>query len=58
MNAASINDDNRIKLFNHNVHQKNVNSERHAGVAITIKKNIPYQLIDDFQEDLLGIKLN
>ena len=34
-----------------------MNSERHAGVAKAIKKNIPYLLIDDFREDLLGIKL-
>ena len=58
MNATSINDDISIKLFNYNVHQKKVNSERHAGVAIAIKKNISYQLIYDFQEDLLRIKLN
>ena len=47
-----------IKLFNYNVHQKIRITKRHVGVAVAIKKTIPYQLTDDFLEDKLGIKLN
>ena len=57
LNETGITDRERIKIFNYNIHQKNKESEDHAGVAIGIKKGISYQLLDDFQEDILAIKL-
>ena len=47
----------KIKLFNYNVHQRNYADEDHAGAAIAIRKDIKYKIIDDFDEDFLAIEL-
>ena len=57
LNETGMTDRERIKIFNYNIHQKNKESEDHAGVAIGIKRGISYQLLDDFQEDILAIRL-
>ena len=57
LNATGIKDEVPIKIFNYNVHQKNKEGEDHAGVAVAIKKGIAYNIIDDFQEDVLAIKV-
>ena len=38
LNATGIRDDDRIKIFNYNVYQRNRYGEDHAGVAVAIKK--------------------
>ena len=57
LNETGITDRERIKIFNYNIHQKNKENEDHAGVAIGIKREMSYQLLDDFQEDMLAIRL-
>ena len=57
LNETGMTDRETIKIFNYNIQQKNKESEDHAGVAIGIKRGISYQLLDDFQEDTLAIKL-
>ena len=57
LNSTGCRDNEPIKLFNYNVHQRNTRGEDHAGIAIAIKRNINYQLIDDFDSDILAIKL-
>ena len=57
LNSTGKNDNERIKLFNYNTHQRNTQSENNAGIAIAIRSNIQYQLIDTFQDDILAIKL-
>ena len=58
LNSTGISDDIKIKIFNYNVHQKNTYGEDHAGVAIAIRRNIKYQLIDGYDSDILAIKVN
>ena len=57
LNSTSINDDQKIKIHNYNVTQKNMLGEGSAGIAIAVRKNIKYKLLDDFQDDILGVEL-
>ena len=57
LNATGIRDNDRIKIFNYNVYQRNRYGEDHAGVAVAIKKNIQHTIIDDLEEDVLAIKV-
>ena len=57
MNSTGIPDQTRIKFLNYNIYQRNVLSEAKAGIAIAVKKNIRHQLIDDFQGDMLAVKM-
>ena len=57
INSTSVINNNIIKIYNYNVIQKNLLSERHAGIAIAIRKNIKYKIMDDFVDDILGIEL-
>ena len=44
-------------MYNYNVIQKNTLNERHAGIAIAIKKTINYRILDNFNNDILGVEL-
>ena len=57
LNSTSVINNNKIKIYNYNVIQKNILNERSAGVAIATKKTIKYKAIDDFNDDILGIEL-
>lgn len=57
LNSISLLNDERVKIYNYNVYQKNKENERQAGVAIAIRKNIEHQLWDDFDDDLLAVKV-
>ena len=57
LNETGMTDKERIKILSYNIHQKNKESEDHAGVAIGIRRRISYQLLDDFQDDTLTIRL-
>ena len=46
-----------VKIFNYNVHVKNFQNEQYAGVAIAVHKDIRYQILDDFIDDILGIRI-
>ena len=58
LNSTSVINNNKIKIYNYNVIQKNILNERSAGVAIAIKKTIKYKAIDDFNDDRLYRALN
>ena len=58
LNSTGLADANRIKIFNYHIYQKNESNEENSGIAIAIRKNLKYQLLDDFQGDLLGVKLH
>ena len=57
LNSTSIINNEIIKIYNYNVVQKNTLNERHAGVAIAIKKTINYRILHDFVDDILGVEL-
>ena len=57
LNSTSVINNNKIKIYNYNVIQKNILNEPSAGVAIAIKKTIEYKTVDDFNDDILGIEL-
>ena len=58
LNATCSLDKNKIKIYNYNIHQCNAEEENHAGIAVAIKKDIQYQIIDQFQrDDFLGMKI-
>ena len=45
LNSTCQTDQNRIKIFGYNVHQRNKWNENHAGVAIAIKKKYKLQTV-------------
>ena len=57
LNSTSTLDPNSIKMFNYNVYERNTQNERHAGIAPAIKKGIKHQILDDYQDDMLGVKI-
>ena len=46
-----------MKIFNYNVHRKNFLEQRHDGVAIAVRRDIPHKLLDDFVENILAIEV-
>ena len=58
LNSTSIINYGKIKIYNYNVtHTRKKNYERHAGIAIAVKKNINYRILDNIIEDILGVEL-
>ena len=57
LNSTCQMDQNHIKMFGYNVHQRNARNMNHAGIMIVIKRIIRYKLLGDFQDDLLGIQV-
>ena len=57
LNATSLIDGNKVKIFNYNIYEKNYQNERHAGIAIAIRKDIDHQILDDFQDDIMAVKI-
>ena len=58
INDHSLTDDNRLKIFNYNVHCNNKANRLDRGSAIPIKKDINYRLLDDFETDLLAVSID
>ena len=58
LNSTGIPNENRIKLFNYNIYQKNISGEESPGIAVAIKRTIKHKLIDDFDLDMLAIKID
>lgn len=46
-----------MNIFNYNIHKSNKTGEINDGVAIAIRKNLSYKLIDNFNEEAIAIKL-
>ena len=57
LNSTSVTNNSRIKIYNYNILQNNALNERAAGIAIPVRKNIKYCILDDFNDDILGIEL-
>ena len=57
LNSTGLRGSERIKIFNYNVYQRNVEEEEHAGIAIAVKRGIKHQLLDNFRDDMLAIEL-
>ena len=58
LNSTGIFGDQRVKIFGYNVHEKNKYQEGQSGIAIAVRSNISHQLLDDFTEDVLAIKVS
>ena len=46
LNSTCQADQNHIEIFGYNIHQRSKWNENHAGVAIAMKRNISYKLLD------------
>ena len=57
LNSTGLRDNNRIKIFNYNVYQRNRLGEDNAGVAVAVRKNIKHSIIDDLEEDALAVRV-
>lgn len=57
INSTSITDNDRLKIFGYHVFTKNKYNEHHAGIAIAVRRNLEYKLLDSFSEDFLAIEL-
>ena len=58
LNSTGIPDNQNIKIFTYKVYQRNFQNEEHAGVAIAIKYNVKHKILDNFQEDFIGIEID
>ena len=57
LNSVSIRPDKTVKIFKYIVYERNYLNEFQAGITITIKKNIQHKILDNFQDDILGIRI-
>ena len=58
LNSTGVKENEKIKIFNYNVYQKNKLNEDNAGVAIAIKRELIHQVLDDYEEDVLAVKID
>ena len=56
LNSTGVNDRNTIKIFDYNVTSRNLN-EAHAGVAVAVRRDLQYCIVDDFADDIQGVQL-
>lgn len=57
LNSHGLKATEQLKLFNYNTHKCNKTNERNDGIAIAIKRNIKYKLLDNFNDDIMAIKI-
>ena len=57
LNSVSIRPDKTVKIFKYIVYERNYLNEFQAGITIAIKKNIQHKILDNFQDDILGIHI-
>ena len=57
LNSMGVKGDEVMKIFNYNIYQRNIANEDNAVIAIAVKRNIQHQILDDFEDDLLAVKL-
>jgi hypothetical protein len=58
INDHSLTNNQTLKIFNYNTFYTNKNNELHAGVAIAVKRHIPFKLHDNFHSDMLAITID
>ena len=56
INSHGMMNEERIKMWNYDVHQVNKNNEDHRGAAIAVRCNLKYKLIDNFYSDMIGVR--
>ena len=56
LNSIAPRPNKTIKIFNYNIYSRNYLNELHAGIAIAVRSNLQYKIIDDFNDDILGIQ--
>ena len=57
LSSTGMKGDQVMKIFNYNIYQRNIASEDSAAIAIAVKRNMQHQISDDFEDDLLVVKL-
>ena len=57
LNSTSI-QNNNINFFNYNIDSKNYTSENHAGVAVGVRKDANYKILDYFNDDFIGVQID
>ena len=57
LNSTGVNDRNTIKIFNYNDTSRNLLNEAHTGVAVAVRRDLQYCIVDDFADDILGVQL-
>ena len=55
--VGKITEEKPIKIFGYNIHSRNYADEEHAGIAVAVRRDIKYQLMDDYMGDALPIKI-
>ena len=57
LNSTSTQSSN-IKISNYNIHCRNYMSKNHAGIAIGVRKDVSYKILDNFNDDFIGIQVD
>ena len=57
LNSTGMKEPERIKIFNYNIYQRNIYNEDSAGIAIGVRKGLRHQIVDDFSEDYLAVRI-
>ena len=57
LNSIGIGTQDKLNICNYNVTKGNIFNEMQAGVAVAVKKDIKYRIIDDFTDDILGVQV-
>ncbi|XP_064080324.1 uncharacterized protein LOC135197200 [Macrobrachium nipponense] len=57
LDATGIVHDTPLKIYGYSVYKRNIHNEDRAGIAVAIKKNLEYKLLDDFVEDVLAVEV-
>ena len=58
LNSTGVTNEQKIKIYNYTVYQRNYLAEEHAGVAIAIKDTIKHKIIESFNEDALAVEVD
>ena len=57
LNSTNVINNEEMKLYNYNIYKKNISNERNAGIAIAVRKNIKHRIDDNFNSDVLSVKI-
>ena len=55
LNATEKRGNDSIIFFNYNIYERNHLDEQHAGVAVAVRKDVQYRILDNFYEDVFGV---
>ena len=58
LNSTGKTNEEKIKIFNYNIYQRNYLNEAHAGVAIGVRRNISHRLLDDTTDDVIAVEID